>query len=117
MPRKSLTLARAPHDGQWHFSVDLKLWQTIIGVLLGLIALYGAAKAGLSSLVAGIAADKVSEEIAKQYKPALDEWKRGVDGQIGGLRRADSEQKESIAKLQANDVSILETIASQKQPK
>jgi len=113
MPRKPVTLARAPHDGKWRFSLDLKLWQTVIAILVGIVALYGAGRTALTKIVTGIAVEQAKQYLEKEYRPALEEWKAGIKGQITSLRRTDGEIKEAVATLQENDVKILEMIASQ----
>lgn len=114
MPRKPLTLGRAPHDGKVYLVLNLKVWQTAIAVLLGLIALYGAGRAALSGMVARIAAEQARQEVEKACPAGLDEWRKGIEAQLGGLRKTDSELKQSVATLQENDLTILKTIAEQK---
>jgi hypothetical protein len=112
MPRKQFTLARAPHDGKWRFSLDLKLWHTIGGVLLSILALFAAVKAAVSSIVAATVANQVKAEIARQYQPLQDQWRASVEGQLGGLRRVDSELKEAITRLQSEVIDIYKTRAN-----
>src|SRR3972149_3777522 len=97
MPRKPVTLARAPHDGKWRFSLDLKLWQTVIAILVGIVALYGAGRTALTKIVTGIAVEQAKQDLEKEYRPALGGWKAGVTGQITSLRQPAEHRREAAA--------------------
>jgi Mg2+/Co2+ transporter CorB len=105
MPRKAIAISRAPHSGKVYFSLNLKLWQTVLAILVSLTILLGAFRAMVLSIVNSAAAEVVKAELAH------DEWRALIEAQLKGLRAANAEQKDAIARLQASDLSILETIA------